>query len=43
MREKIRDRERLLHMIEAIDKIDSAQTRYPEEVLCSDPICFMAW
>lgn len=40
MREKIRDRERLLHMIEAIDKIDSAQSRYPEEALTSDPILF---
>ncbi len=40
MREKIRDRERLLHMIEAIDQIINAQQRYTAEQLTTDPILF---
>lgn len=40
MREKLRDRERLLHMVEAIDKILNAKERYSTELLITDPILF---
>lgn len=40
MRETIRDRERVLHMIEAIDQIDGARHRYSIRQLMTDPVLF---
>lgn len=40
MREVIRDRVRLLHIIEAIDNIRSGRERYSEEQIASDPVLF---
>ncbi|MCM1356017.1 MAG: DUF86 domain-containing protein [Staphylococcus sp.] len=40
MREIIRDRERVRHMIEAIDQIQDARRRFSEHDLVNDPVIF---
>lgn len=40
MREEIRDRERIIHMIDAINQIESAENRFSHTQLVSDPILF---
>ena len=40
MRETIRDKERLLHIIEAIDNIIVGREKYSDEQIKSDPVLF---
>ncbi len=43
MREKIRDRQRLDHMLSALDVLISNRDRYPDNMISGDPIIFFGF